>query len=137
MMENRIPKVGGRLSRLRHVRRAACAAALMIGLASSPSVSRAESGNGFWSDYLIHASRCHAALNDTASEGTRCLLGNGLKLFVEEGLRFADAYGKRRFGPHFQVAGNLSYDIQEIITVQSSGIFVINRAVGIQKYSVR
>ena len=109
MIKNRIPKVRGKLSRLRHVRRAACVATLMIGLVSSPSVTRAESGNGFWSDYLIHASRCQAALNDTASEGTRCLLGNGLKLFVEESLRFADAYGKRRFGPHFQVAGNLSY----------------------------
>ena len=109
MMENRMAKVCGKLSRLRHVRRAACAFALMIGLVSSPSVARTESDNGFWSNYLIHASRCEAALNDTVREGSRCLLGNGLKIFLEESLRFVDAYGKTRFGPHFQVVGNLSY----------------------------
>ena len=109
MMESRLAKVCGTVPRLRPVRWAACAFALMIGLVSSPSVARAESDNGFWSDYLIHASTCETALNDMVSEGTRCLLGNGLRLVLEESLRFADAYGKKRFGPRFQVAGNLSY----------------------------
>ena len=108
-MESRLAKVCGTVPRLRPVRWAACAFALMIGLVSSPSVARAESDNGFWSDYLIHASTCETALNDMVSEGTRCLLGNGLRLVLEESLRFADAYGKKRFGPRFQVAGNLSY----------------------------
>ena len=51
-----------------------------------------------------HGVVCHAK---TISDG--CLLGNGLRLVLEESLRFADAYGKKRFGPRFQVAGNLSY----------------------------
>ena len=109
MMASNIPKVRDQASRLRRVRWAAYAFGLTIGLISSPSVGQTESGNGFWSNYLMHASRCEAALNDTLSEGTRCLFGNGLKLALEQGLRVADAYGKKRFGGHFQVAGDLRY----------------------------
>ncbi|MCY4440426.1 MAG: hypothetical protein OXE53_09500 [Deltaproteobacteria bacterium] len=109
MMESRIATVCGKVSCLRPVWWASCAFALMIGLVSSPSVARAESDDRFWSDYLLDAGTCEAALNDAVSEGTRCLLGTGLKLVLEESLRFAEASGKRTFGPHFQVVGNLSY----------------------------
>ncbi len=75
MMESRIAKVRDKLSRLRHVR--GCMGRRADDRACfQPSVARAESDNGFWSDYLINANRRQAALNDTASQGTRCLLGN-------------------------------------------------------------
>ena len=86
-----------------------CAFTLMVALSTFPLTARADAQSGFWSDYLVQASRCEAALNKATSEGTRCLLGNGLKLFLEESLRLTDAYGKTVFGQHFQVAGNLAH----------------------------
>ena len=82
---------------------------VILGLAILPSVAHAEYRSNFWTDYMVHASRCQDAINDAIPEGTRCLLGNGLNLVLDEGLRFADAYGKRSFGHHFQVAGTLRY----------------------------
>ena len=96
-------------ARPRPIQWAACAFTLMIGLVSGPCIARADSGSDFWNDSLLHASRCQDALNETVSEGTRCLLGNGMKLLLDEGLRSADAYGKRTFGPRFQVVGDLNY----------------------------
>ena len=107
-MESRIAKVDRMLS-FHPARWTMCAFALMLGLVSLPSVVRAEPDGGFWRDYLTHASTCEDALNDRVSEGARCLFGNGLKLVLDESLRLGDAYGKRVFGQHFQVAGNLSY----------------------------
>lgn len=109
MKETNLVDVWRRLSRLRSIRLATCLLTLMAGLISIAPIARADSGNGFWTDYLIHASRCEDALNDRVSEGTRCLFGQGLKLALDESLRLADAYGKGTFGQHFQVVGNLSY----------------------------
>lgn len=81
----------------------------LIGVFSFPSPARAKFGSGFWHDYLVHATGCEGAINDTLSEGSRCLLGNGLKLVLDESLRVADVYGKRKFGEHFQVAAQLRY----------------------------
>jgi hypothetical protein len=91
------------------IRWIASAFALIMGLAGVSTMARAESGGRFWQEYLIHASRCEAALNDTGPEGARCLLGNGLKLLVGEGLRSADDYGKTVFGQHFQVVGRVTH----------------------------
>ena len=85
------------------------ASALVMGLATVSTMAQAESGGRFWEEYLTHASRCEAALNDTAREGTRCLLGNGLNLLVGDGLRHANIYGKRVFGQHFQVVSSVTY----------------------------
>ncbi len=87
----------------------ASAFALVIGLATASTMARAESGGRFWNQYLMDASRCEAALNDTAREGTRCLLGNGLNLLVGEGLRHANMYGKTVFGRHFQVVSSVTH----------------------------
>ena len=106
MKETNVVDVRRELSRLHSIRLAACLFTLMVVLVS---IARADSGTGFWNNYLIHASRCEDALNDRVSEGTRCLFGQGLKLVLDESLRLADAHGKRTFGQHFQVAGNLSY----------------------------
>lgn len=83
--------------------------ALVIGLAAVSTMARAESGGRFWNQYLMDASRCEAALNDTAREGARCLLGNGLNLLVGEGLRHASVYGKTVFGQHFQVVSSVTH----------------------------
>ncbi len=92
-----------------NVRSIASAFALVIGLATVSTMAQAESGGRFWNQYLIDASRCEAALNDTAREGTRCLLGNGLNLLVGESMRYADGYGKMVFGQHFQVVGSVTH----------------------------
>ena len=90
-------------------RRVAVTFALAMGLAAVSSMAEAESNGQFWSQYLTDTSRCEAALNDTAREGTRCLLGNGLNLLVGEGVRHADRYGKTVFGQHFQVVGSVTH----------------------------
>lgn len=82
---------------------------VLIWLLSAPSVGRADSGNGVWTDYLTRASGCEDAINDDVSEGTRCLVGNGLVLMLNRGMGLADAYGKRKFGQHFKVVGDLNY----------------------------
>ena len=109
MVQNNITEVRQTPSSCRLKRRFVCAFTLMVGLSTFPLTARADARSGFWSDYLVQASRCQAALNKATSEGTRCLAGNGLKLFLEEGLRLTDAYGKNVFGQHFQVAGNLTH----------------------------
>ena len=109
MTESEITEVRRTLPCSRFIRRAVCAFTLVVVLCITPSIARADSVGGFWNDYLIHASSCEDALNDTVSKGTRCLFGNGLKLMLDESLRLGDAYGKTMFGRHFQVAGNLTY----------------------------
>lgn len=80
------------------------AVAFGIGL----SIARADAARGFWNDYLSRAEGCVGVLNDEVSDGARCLLGNGLKLVLNESLHIADALGKRSFGQHFQVTGKLT-----------------------------
>ncbi len=82
---------------------------LILVFAILPSIANAEFRNGFWSDSILHVGRCTDAVNDSMHKGSRCLLGNGLKLLLDESLRLADEYGKRRFGRHFQVMRNLNY----------------------------
>ena len=94
---------------LHSVHRAACAFTLFAALVLVPSVARADPGSRSWNDYLLHATKCQDAINNRVSEGTRCLFGHGLTLMLDQTLRLADSYGKRRFGEHFQVAGNFSY----------------------------
>ena len=86
-----------------------CTVVLAVVLGLSPVPARAYSDTEVWTDYVLHASKCEAALNDTFSKGGRCLFGQGLKLMLEQGLGLADAHGKKAFGKHFQVANNLSY----------------------------
>ena len=134
MMKSKTAEVRTMVSRLRPVLRVALAIILMVGLTSVHSMSRAEPSSQFWNNYVIRASsKCEAALNDAVSDGTRCLFGHGLKLMLEEGLRFADAYGKRAFGQHFQVTGNLTHpavssetgiggDIDVVLPFSSAGL---------------
>ena len=93
----------------RRTRTTAFAVTLILGFAVLPSIAFAEFRSGFWTDSILHASRCTAAVNDSLREGSWCLLGNGVKLLLDESLRLADQHGKRTFGHHFQVARNLNY----------------------------
>ena len=110
MVETKIAEARRTLSFLRPKQWAACAFTLVLGLASVPHIARADSVGGFWSDYLTNASRCEDSLNDTASEGARCLFGNGPGACA--GAKPAPWRHIRKggvFGQHFQVAGNLDY----------------------------
>ena len=109
MVECKGAGVRPNLSVLHTIQRAACAFTLFAGLVLFPSVPRADPGTMWWSDYLLHATECQDAINTRVSEGTRCLFGHGLTLMLDQTLRLADSYGKRRFGERFQVAGNFSY----------------------------
>ena len=109
MVQNKTPEVRQTPSSRRLRRRFVCAFTLMVALSTFPLTARADARSGFWSEHLVQAIRCQAALNKATSEGTRCLLGNGLNFFLEESLRLTDAYGKTVFGQHFQVAGNLTH----------------------------
>ena len=93
----------------RSFRSSVAAMTVIAGLTLIPAFALAEYRGGFWTDYMVQASRCQDAINRAIPEGSRCLLGNSLKLVLGEGLRYADGYGKRSFGQHFQVSGTLSY----------------------------
>ena len=85
---------------------AAAAFASAVGV----SAARADSFDRYWRDSLTAASACEAALNNTLSAGTRCLLGAGLDLMLDAGTTLTASYGKEVFGEHFQLAGGLSYE---------------------------
>ena len=90
-------------------RMAICAWALVGGLLLASAGANAGAADRYWNESLAAASRCEAAVNDSASAGLRCLLGSGLDLVSNEGLRFANEAGKEVFGEHFQVVGNLTW----------------------------
>ncbi|MCY4555645.1 MAG: hypothetical protein OXF79_04555 [Chloroflexi bacterium] len=70
---------------------------------------QAGSSERIWKEALGQARVCEAALNETLSSGAHCLFESGLNLALNEGTGLADEYGKRTFGDHFQVIGNLTY----------------------------
>ncbi len=82
------------------------AAALVVALVTVPSVAQADSAKLLWEELPVQAGRCETAFNETLSEGTRCLFGNGLNLLVDESTRLAGEYGEKAFGQHFRVVGN-------------------------------
>ena len=84
----------------------ATGAAITLALASS---AQAGSGEEIWWKALSQTSACEGALNDSLSSGADCLFGNGLNVVLDEGVGLADEYGKRTFGEHFQLIGNLTY----------------------------
>ena len=140
MIERKNPYLYGMSSRLAGMRWAVSVCALVVGLVCGPYLVRADFGDGFWKDYLTRASNCHNALNDNVPEGTRCLLGDGLKLVLDESLRIADAYGKERLGSHFQIAANLTHspvsdkiglqgDVDVVLPFSSSGLVVSRQGV--------
>ena len=82
--------------------------ALTMGVLFS-STARADLDRTMWSEYLTDAASCERSHNGAVSESGRCLLGNGLKVALDQGLRVADAYGKKAFGQHFQVVGRMAH----------------------------
>lgn len=101
---SRGPYLAYRVGRL-----ALCAWALVGGLALASAGASAGAADRYWNEPLAAASRCEAALNDSGSAALRCLLGSGLDLVSNEGLRFANEAGKDAFGEHFQMVGNLTW----------------------------
>ena len=85
------------------------AAVFVTGFLALTSVAQAGLSDRYWNEALIQTSGCETAFNETMSEGVRCLFGLGQNLVFGEGARLANEYGKRTFGDHFQLIGNLAY----------------------------
>ncbi len=73
------------------------------------STAQAESENRIWTAALTQVRGCGAVLNETVSEGAHCLFERGLNFVLDQGIDLADERGKRAFGQHFQIVGNLAY----------------------------
>ena len=119
---------------------ASCAFAIAVGLSCASYSARADSGAGSWTHYMMQVGNCQAAINDDAPEGARCLLGNGLKLVLDESFRMAEAYGKQRFGAHFQIAADmlnapvpdkigLLGDVDVVLPFSDSGLIVSRQGI--------
>ena len=79
------------------------------GLVLGSSVASADMGGWLRNESIVGAGGCESALNETASEGVRCVAALGLSRLLEEGTRLATEQGKQAFGEHFQVVGNLAW----------------------------
>ena len=82
---------------------------LAAGFVLGSSAARADMGEWLRNESLVGVGGCESAINETTSEGARCIAGLGLSWMLEEGARFATEYGKHALGEHFQVAGNLAW----------------------------
>ena len=67
--------------------------------------ARADSVQQVWTEGQHQVESCGPALNETFSQGTRCLLEGGLNRILEKGLHLTDRFGKKTFGEHFQLRG--------------------------------
>ena len=77
---------------------------------SVPSAAEGQQFGGLSDTEILRATQgCEAAFNNNVSSGSRCLLGHGLNLALDEGLRLANEHGKDTFGENFQLVGDLSY----------------------------
>ncbi len=87
------------------------AAVATFAMAALGTVSAVQAGSPerIWKETLTQARACESALNETLSSGAHCLFGSGLNMALDAGTGLADEYGKRTFGDHFQVIGNLTY----------------------------
>ena len=85
--------------------------ALLTGTTTVPlsSPAWADSVERIWTEGLMQVETCGTTLNDTLSEGARCLLGSSLDRVLEEGTRVTNDYGKAVFGQHFRLVGNLNF----------------------------
>ena len=82
--------------------------ALAAALASAPA-AEADTFDDLWTDSWTAAGDCGAAFNGPLSDGANCLVGSGIELVMDAGVRFADDYGKSVFGEHFQFIGKATY----------------------------
>ena len=73
------------------------------------STAQADQADQILFESLSQARGCETVLNDTISEGTRCLFERGLNFALGRGTELADEYGKEAFGEYFQVVGSLRY----------------------------
>ena len=79
------------------------------GLVLGSSAASADMGEWLRNESIVGAGGCESALNETASEGVRCVAELGLSRLLEESIRLAAEHGKQAFGEHFQVVGNLAW----------------------------
>ena len=76
---------------------------------SVPSAAESQQFGGLSDTEILRATQgCEAAFNNNISSGSHCLLGQGLNLALDEGLRLANEHGKDTFGENFQSVGDLS-----------------------------